>query len=84
MPPQLRWFMRTTFMPAAMPFAAIPSMYCDSLEPSRPCTIMTVRRIPDLPASGSDKAPSRPAQLRPSAVQLGGEQFVAEKKLARV
>ena len=31
MPPQLRWFMRTTFMPAAKPFRAIPNMYCDSL-----------------------------------------------------
>ena len=45
MPPQLRWFMRTTFMPAARPFAAMPSMYWDSLEPSRPCTMITVRAL---------------------------------------
>ena len=48
MPPQLRWFMRTTFMPAAKPFRAIPSMYCDSLDPSSPCTTISVSALPVL------------------------------------
>ena len=42
MPPQLRWFMRTTFIPAASPLRATPSMYCESDDPSSPCTTINV------------------------------------------
>src|SRR5271157_2533169 len=42
MPPRLRWFMRTTFMPAANAFWATPLMYRESLDPSSPWTTITV------------------------------------------
>ena len=60
MPPQLRWFMRTTFMPAAKPLRAIPSMYCDSLDPSSPCTTISVSALSGLSASDSGTAPESP------------------------
>ena len=42
MPPQLRMFMRTTFMPARQALLPVPITYCESLEPSRPCTMISV------------------------------------------
>src|SRR5947207_2707080 len=42
MPPQLRMFMRTTFIPAANALLPTPTIYCESLEPSRPCSTMMV------------------------------------------
>ena len=41
-PPQLRMFMRTTFMPASHALLPVPITYCESLEPSRPCTTTSV------------------------------------------
>ncbi len=42
MPPQLRMFIRTTFMPARHALLPVPITYCDSVEPSNPCTMITV------------------------------------------
>ena len=44
MPPQLRMFMRMMFAPACQSLLALPMTYCESDEPSRPCTMMTVGR----------------------------------------
>src|SRR5260370_1375163 len=38
-------FMRTTFMPAFHALPPVPITYCERLEPSRPCTMMTVGRL---------------------------------------
>jgi len=32
-------------MPAAKAFRVIPSMYCDSLDPSSPCTMINVNAL---------------------------------------
>ena len=45
MPPQPRMFIRTTFQPRAQARLPVPITYCELLEPSRPCTIISVSRF---------------------------------------
>ena len=72
MPPQLRWFISTTFIPASKPLRATPSMYSDSVDPSRPCTAIKVNAFSGPSASDNGRGSGMPGSTSISRCSAAG------------